>query len=73
MIDFPNSGAIDSKPRGHRAWGYSVVWFYHGERNHQGLENKIIRPEFAPFPSAGTLKRRKRLGGLLSPYYREAA
>jgi hypothetical protein len=46
---------------------------YHGERNHQGLENKIIRPEFAPFPSASTLKRRKRLGGLLSYYYREAA
>lgn len=44
---------------------------YHGERNHQGLENKI-RPEFALFPSAGTVKRQKRLGGLLSYYYREA-
>jgi putative transposase len=24
---------------------------YHAERNHQGLENKIIRPEFAEFPA----------------------
>ena len=33
------------------------VSHYHGEQNHQGLENKIIRPEFAPFLSEGTLKR----------------
>ena len=46
---------------------------YHGERNHQGLENKIIRPEFTPFPTAGTIKCRTRLGGLLNYYYREAA
>jgi len=44
---------------------------YHGERNHQGLENKIIRPEFTPFPIAGAIKCRTRLGGLLN-YYREA-
>jgi transposase InsO family protein len=56
----------------HRATSECVL-HYHGERNHQGLRNKIIRPEFAPFPSAGTLKRRKRLGGLLNYYYREAA
>jgi len=49
------------------------VLHYHAERNHQGLENKIIRPEFTPFPSEGALKCRKRLGGLLSYYYREAA
>jgi len=46
---------------------------YHGERNHQGLENKIIRPEFTPFPTAGAIKCRRRLGGLLNYYYREAA
>ena len=46
---------------------------YHGERNHQGLENKIIRPEFTPFPTAGAIKCRTRLGGLLNYYYQAAA
>jgi transposase InsO family protein len=27
------------------------VFHYHRERNHQGLENKIIQPEFTPFPT----------------------
>jgi hypothetical protein len=46
---------------------------YHGERNHQGLSNKIIRPEFVEFPSEGAIHCRQRLGGLLRYYYREAA
>jgi transposase InsO family protein len=46
---------------------------YHTERNHQGLENKIIRPEFAQFPAEGTINCRSRLGGLLRYYYRDAA
>jgi hypothetical protein len=46
---------------------------YHHERNHQGLENKIIRPEFAEFPTTGTIHSRSRLGGMLRYYYREAA
>ena len=46
---------------------------YHTERNHQGLENKIIRPEFTEFPDIGTIRSRQRLGGLLRYYYREAA
>jgi putative transposase len=46
---------------------------YHPERNHQGLENKIIRPEFNPFPSEGPIQCRKRLGGLPYCYFREAA
>ena len=45
----------------------------HGERNYQGLENKILRPEFPAFPSVGDVCCRKRLGGLLRYYYREAA
>lgn len=49
------------------------VLHYHQEHNHQGLANKIIRPEFNPLPSTGTISRRKRLGGMLSHYYREAA
>jgi len=49
------------------------VQHYHAERNHQGLENKIIQPEFPVFPSEGAVCCRKRLGGLLRYYYREAA
>ncbi len=46
---------------------------YHRERNHQGLENKIIQPEFNPLPSQGVIRCRTRQGGLLRYYYREAA
>ena len=49
------------------------VLHYHTERNHQSLENKIIRPEFAAFPSAGEVPCRARLGGMLRYYYRQAA
>jgi hypothetical protein len=55
----------------HRATSEYIL-HYHGERNHQGLENKIIHPEFTPFPTEGAVICRKRLGGLLR-YYREAA
>lgn len=49
------------------------VIHYHTERNHQSLGNKIIRPEFAAFPPAGEVHCRKRLGGMLRYYYRQAA
>jgi transposase InsO family protein len=49
------------------------VLHYHSERNHQGLENEIIRPEFPELPTRGTVHSRKRLGGLLRYYYRKAA
>ena len=56
----------------HRATS-NFLLHYHQERNHQGLENKIIRPEFNLFPRYGAIKCRKRLGGMLRYYYREAA
>ena len=56
----------------HRATAQFVL-YYHQERNHQGLGNKLIRPEFNPLPTEGSIRRRKRLGGLLNYYYREAA
>jgi putative transposase len=56
----------------HRASSQFVL-HYHAERNHQGLANKIIHPEFVPFPTAGAVNCRQRLGGLLRYYYREAA
>jgi putative transposase len=56
----------------HRAISEFVA-HYHPERNHQSLENKIIRPEFAAFPSADEVHCRARLGGMLRYYYRQAA
>ena len=46
---------------------------YHVERPHQGLGNRLIAPKPGETISAGEVKRHKRLGGMLSYYYREAA
>ena len=46
---------------------------YHTERNHQGLDNQLLRPEPGMGSDRGQVKRRERLGGLLSYYYRDAA
>ncbi len=46
---------------------------YHHERNHQGLENKLIEPGDEVGQSAGKVQSRERLGGLLNYYYRDAA
>src|SRR5262249_42435271 len=46
---------------------------YHFERNHQGLGNRIIKPNQVIGQPTGKIRRRQRLGGLLSYYYREAA
>jgi putative transposase len=56
----------------HRATTQFAV-HYHQERNHQGLDNKLIRPEFGPLPTEGSIRRPKRLGGLFKYHYREAA
>ena len=45
---------------------------YHHERNHQGLGNELIEPAAAQPPS-GAVRRRQRVGGILSYYYRSAA
>ncbi len=46
---------------------------YHQERNHQGLDNQLIAPEPVVGGQMGEVRRRERLGGVLSYYYREAA
>ena len=46
---------------------------YHTERNHQGLANRIIRPDENHFAATGAIRRRQRLGGMLNYYYRTAA
>jgi putative transposase len=45
---------------------------YHTERNHQGLENRLVQPASAVVPSQ-PVRQRQRLGGLLNYYYRAAA
>jgi putative transposase len=45
---------------------------YHAERNHQGLENRLLHPAPAIMPSQ-PVRQRQRLGGMLNYYYRAAA
>jgi hypothetical protein len=52
---------------------HQYLTHYHSERNHQGLDNQLIAPESGIGGQIGEVKRRERLGGLLSYYYREAA
>ena len=48
---------------------------YHGERNQQGLGNRILLPgtELELGQMIGEIECRERLGGLLRYYYRAAA
>ena len=45
---------------------------YHAERNHQGLENRLIIPTVRQ-ANDGAVHRHARLGGTLNFYYRKAA
>ena len=49
----------------------NFVSHYHGERNHQGLDNKLIKPD--SLHAQGSIQCRERLGGLLRYYHRKAA
>ena len=40
---------------------------FHGERNHQGLDNNLI-DRLDRQPAGGPVRRRERLGGVLSDY-----
>ena len=46
---------------------------YHRERNHQGLENRLIHAPAIVAADYGAIYRRARLGGTLNFYYRKAA
>ena len=46
---------------------------YHAERNHQGLDNRLIEPGSDVGTADGQVKCRDRLGGMLRYYYRQAA
>jgi len=46
---------------------------YHAERNHQGLENRLLRLAPSRVANDQLVRRRPRLGGMLNYYYRAAA
>jgi len=61
---------------GERSLHYVIQQYlahYHHERNHQGLGNQLITPPSDLGSHSGRVRRRERLGGLLSYYYRDAA
>ena len=49
------------------------VEFYHHERNHQGLGNRLVNPQDKTGSADGSVACRERLGELLRYYYRQAA
>jgi hypothetical protein len=49
------------------------ITHYHMERNHQGLGNRLIRPDRGRAANDDVVHRRPRLGGMLNYYYRAAA
>ena len=51
---------------------HEYVEHYHRERNHQGRDNQLLE-RAPPARLDAAIRRRERLGGLLSFYYREAA
>lgn len=57
--------ATDNEPAEAQYYECCVVELYHLERNHQGLDNRLIAG--APVTDrTGRVRRRRRLGGLLN-------
>jgi len=46
---------------------------YQVERNHQGLENRLVQMPAVSPPNVGAVHRRARLGGMLNFYHRKVA
>ena len=51
----------------------SFLAHYHGERNHQGLNNQLIAGSEDVGRTIGHVQCRERIGGMLRYYYRAAA
>ena len=56
-----------------QAAAVSFLAHYHAERNHQGLDNRLIDPGEEVGRTAGEVECRERLGGILRYYHRKAA
>jgi hypothetical protein len=52
---------------------FTTVEVYHRERNHQGLDNRIIDVGDEIGRTNGEIQEQERLGGMLRYYYRKAA
>jgi hypothetical protein len=46
---------------------------YHRERNHQGIDNRLIEPASGEASASGAVECSNRLGGMLRFYHRAAA
>jgi putative transposase len=63
-------------PLGERQLRRAVSEFvehYHLERNHQGLDNRLLTHGSRPTNDNLPIERRERLGGILNHYYRRPA
>jgi transposase InsO family protein len=63
-------------PLGERHQRHAVKAYtahYHVERNHQGLDNRLIDDRYGVVDMNSTVERRERPGGVLNYYYRRAA
>jgi len=54
----------------HLRWAASTyVDYYNRVRNHQGMDNKLLTPQF--LPADGEIRCEQRLGGMLNYYHRK--
>ena len=63
-------------PLGERHLRHAVTEYmahYHVERNHQGIDNRLIDDQRGRINMAKGIERRERIGGMLNYYYRWAA
>jgi putative transposase len=61
---------------GHTSLRHAITQYlahYHQERNHQGFDNRLLRPSGTMSQPRNPVRRRERLGGMLSYYHRDAA
>jgi transposase InsO family protein len=61
---------------GHASLRHAIAQYmthYHCERNHQGLGNRLLQPAADVGELHHPVRRRERLGGMLSYYHRQAA
>ena len=63
-------------PLGERHLRHAVKEYtehYHVERNHQGLDNRLVEKPHGVISMDSAVERHERLGGVLNYYYRRAA
>jgi putative transposase len=63
-------------PLGEQHLRYAVTEYmehYHVERNHLGIDTKLIDDQRGRINMTGGIERRERLGGILNHYYKRAA